>query len=174
MLNKKIVRLIIITIVSLFLFAIPVAADITGGSVTNTNIYGTSEVYDVAPSGYSGVTTSNITHVANQYINASYLTATVDDDGNIVYKIYTTINSSTFEGYQGSAILSGETGTQCGMTWVYDYTKDGQPSGQLTATTYDQTYTIQQNGTYVTSLTLSKEYVSVGKANVFLLFKMCS
>lgn len=114
-------------------------ASITGSTVSGTNIYAGSTVYNIGPAAEidSTSTATGITNIAGRYVYASGLAYTQAAQ-IVTYSIATR---------QGAAVTATNQGTELGMYWDYG---DGN-----TATTEELTHRYRTPSTYITTLQLS-------------------
>ena len=122
-------------------------ANIVNCDVINSNIYGSSSTYYIAPSGSydSTSTATGITNVAGRYLYASGLTAT--PNGATV--------SYILDGRQGSTTVEATQGTAQSWAWTFG-------DGATSTVAEDTTHTYAAPGTYSTSLTLKNYLDSTG------------
>ena len=64
--------------------AVSASYSISNGTISNTNVKGSSSQYNVGPSGTSGVTVTNVTNTAGLYLSASGVTLTESESGTTV------------------------------------------------------------------------------------------
>lgn len=128
-------------LIGVLLFSAPALAAVTDCTISDTNIYASSNLMNIAPSGQydSDSSASGITNVANRYLYASSLDSTI-------YGLYVQYELNT---RQGATILDSSSGygTMLGMNWNY--------GNGVTATTDTMSYKYPTAGTYTTTLTLS-------------------
>ena len=120
-------------------------ASIQGCTVENTNIYASSNVFDIGPANsYTDSTASGITNVAGRYLYASALSAAVDGPESVY----------TISGLQGSTTIVADIGTAQGYSWDYG---DG-----TTGDTDSLRHLYRASGTYTTTLQLTNYLDSAG------------
>ena len=119
---------------------------VSDSTVTNTNVYATSNVFDIAPSGYydAASTASGITNVAGRYLYASALEV-IENGRTAIYNII---------GLQGSTTTLTDGRITQGYLWDHG---DGTNS-----TTTQLSHTYGAPGRYVTTLGLTNYLDSTG------------
>lgn len=144
---RAINKLICTIFICVLLFsASALAASVTDCTISDTNIYASSNLMNIAPSGQYDSTSSvsGITNVANRYLYASSLDSTV----------YGLLAQYEINNRQGATILVNDNayGTVLGMNWNY--------GNGVTTVTDTMSYKYPAAGTYTTTLTLSNELTS--------------
>ena len=119
---------------------------VSDSTVTNTNVYAGSNVFDIAPSGYydAASTASGITNVAGRYLYASALEV-IENGRTVKYNII---------GLQGSTTTLTDGRITQGYLWDFG---DG-----TTSTTTQLSHTYGAPGKYVTTLGLTNYLDSTG------------
>ena len=108
-----------------------------GGSISNTNVKGSSSQYDVAPNGASGVSTSDLHHDSGVYLYATGVTIDVADETGSTITF-----SRTISGQRGASVTHSDS-TKL-ITGGYTY-GDGTTGGGNVHTYPDTT---QRTATY--------------------------
>lgn len=131
-------HLLLIFVVVCLLLAAPAAANVSDSSVTNTNIYAGSYVYDIAPA--DNVTTSSatgISNVAGRYIYASALTNNVNESTAtlaLLDRQGAAVNLTDSAVVSGILVDWGDGSTSDSLT--HEYTADGIYDVTATVTNY--------------------------------------
>ena len=135
----KLSKIFIIAIICLILFSAAAAASytITGGTLTNVNVKGSSSQYNVGPSGNGSVSITNVSNNSGVYLSATGVTLDVaSEDGSTV------TFTKTISGQMGSSVTHSDSTNLINGGYSYG---DGS-SGANDVHTYSDT--TQRTATY--------------------------
>lgn len=118
-----------------------------GGTISNTNVKGSSSQYDVGPSGDSGVTKSGIVHNSGKYIYATGVTLTNTADPSTGVTTFT----KTIAGQRGGSVTHSDTTKLINGGYNYG---DGTTGG-------NDTHTYNPNGSYTATYTVANDLQSL-------------
>lgn len=118
-----------------------------GGTISNTNVKGSSSQYDVGPSGDSGVTKSGIVHNSGKYIYATGVTLTNTADPSTGVTTFT----KTIAGQQGASVTHSDSTKLINGGYNYG---DGTTGG-------NDTHTYNPNGSYTATYTVANDLQSL-------------